>query len=156
MQFALGLLIFLPFLTVIISIHELAHFGVARHYGMKVTEYFIGFGPRIWSTRRGELEWGVKALPIGGYVKIAGMNPYEEIAPEDVGPDVRREARLPAGAHDLRRSGIALRRGGDPVLADLLLLRRLPEHGAGGRTGGAVAERVHLAGAPTQGCSRAT
>ncbi|MGZ5288156.1 MAG: M50 family metallopeptidase [Actinomycetota bacterium] len=84
MQFALGLLIFLPFLTVIISIHELAHFGVARHYGMKVTEYFIGFGPRIWSTRRGELEWGVKALPIGGYVKIAGMNPYEEIAPEDV------------------------------------------------------------------------
>jgi membrane-associated protease RseP (regulator of RpoE activity) len=85
MQFALGLLIFLPFLTVIISIHELAHFGVARHYGMKVTEYFIGFGPRIWSTRRGELEWGVKALPIGGYVKIAGMNPYEEIAPEDVG-----------------------------------------------------------------------
>ena len=84
MQFALGLLIFLPFLTVIISIHELAHFGVARHYGMKVTEYFIGFGPRIWSTRRGELEWGVKALPIGGYVKIAGMNPYEEVAPEDV------------------------------------------------------------------------
>lgn len=85
MQFALGLLIFLPFLTVIISIHELAHFGVARHYGMKVTEYFIGFGPRLWSTRRGELEWGVKALPIGGYVKIAGMNPYEEVAPEDVG-----------------------------------------------------------------------
>ena len=84
MQFALGLLIFLPFLTVIISIHELAHFGVARHYGMKVTEYFIGFGPRIWSTRRGELEWGVKGLPIGGYVKIAGMNPYEEVAPEDV------------------------------------------------------------------------
>jgi membrane-associated protease RseP (regulator of RpoE activity) len=83
MQFALGLLIFLPFLTVIISIHELAHFGVARHYGMKVTEYFIGFGPRIWSTRRGELEWGVKALPIGGYVKIAGMNPYEAVAPED-------------------------------------------------------------------------
>jgi membrane-associated protease RseP (regulator of RpoE activity) len=83
MQFALGLLIFLPFLTVIISIHELAHFGAARHYGMKVTEYFVGFGPRIWSTRRGELEWGVKALPIGGYVKIAGMNPYETVAPED-------------------------------------------------------------------------
>ena len=83
MQLALGLLIFLPFLTVIISIHELAHFAVARHYGMKVTEYFIGFGPRIWSTRRGELEWGVKCLPIGGYVKIAGMNPYEDIPPEE-------------------------------------------------------------------------
>ena len=84
MNFALGLLIFLPFLTAIISIHELAHFGVARHFGMKVTEYFIGFGPKIWSTRKGELEWGVKGLPIGGYVKIAGMNPYEVVAPEDV------------------------------------------------------------------------
>jgi membrane-associated protease RseP (regulator of RpoE activity) len=84
MDSALGLLIFLPFLTAIISIHELAHFKVARHYGMKVTEYFIGFGPRIWSTRRGELEWGVKGLPIGGYVKIAGMNPYEVVPPEDV------------------------------------------------------------------------
>jgi membrane-associated protease RseP (regulator of RpoE activity) len=83
MNFALGLLIFLPFLTVIISIHELGHFMVARHYGMKVNEYFIGFGPRIWSTRKGELEWGVKALPLGGYVKIAGMNPYEPVAPED-------------------------------------------------------------------------
>lgn len=83
MQLALGLLIFLPFLTAIISIHELGHFVVARHYGMKVTEYFVGFGPRIWSTRKGELEWGVKGLPIGGYVKIAGMNPYEDVAPED-------------------------------------------------------------------------
>ena len=51
---------------------------------MKVTEYFIGFGPKIWSTRKGELECGVKGLPIGGYVKIAGMNPYEVVAPEDV------------------------------------------------------------------------
>ncbi len=83
MNLALGLLIFLPFLTLIISIHELGHFLVARHYGMKVNEYFIGFGPRLWSRRRGELEWGVKALPLGGYVKIAGMNPYEQEAPED-------------------------------------------------------------------------
>ncbi len=82
-SFGIGLLIFLPFLTIIISIHELGHLWVARRFGMKVTEYFIGFGPRIWSTRRGELEWGVKGLPIGGYVKIAGMNPYETVAPED-------------------------------------------------------------------------
>ncbi len=84
MNIALGLLIFLPFLTAIISIHELAHFAVARRFGMKVTEYFIGFGPRIWSRRRGELEWGVKGLPFGGYVKIAGMNPYEVVEPEDL------------------------------------------------------------------------
>jgi membrane-associated protease RseP (regulator of RpoE activity) len=81
---ALGLLIFLPFLTIVISLHELSHFLVARHYGMKVTEYFIGFGPRLWSRRKGELEYGVKGLPLGGYVKIAGMNPYEPVDPVDL------------------------------------------------------------------------
>ena len=51
---------------------------------MKVTEYFVGFGPwKIWSRRKGELEYGVKPIFIGGYVKIAGMNPYEENPPED-------------------------------------------------------------------------
>jgi len=81
---AIGLLLFLPFITIVISLHELGHFLVARRFGMKVDEYFIGFGPRIWSRRRGELEYGVKALPLGGYVKIAGMNPYEPVAPEDL------------------------------------------------------------------------
>jgi RIP metalloprotease RseP len=51
---------------------------------MKVTEYFVGFGPwKVWSRRKGELEYGVKPIFIGGYVKIAGMNPYEENPPED-------------------------------------------------------------------------
>ncbi len=84
MDLLIGALIFLPFLTVIIAIHELGHFYFARRFGMKVTEYFIGFGPwKIWSTRKGELEVGVKPIFIGGYVKIAGMNPYEENPPED-------------------------------------------------------------------------
>jgi RIP metalloprotease RseP len=50
---------------------------------MKVTEYFIGFGPRIWSTRRGETEYGLKAIPLGAYVKVPGMSNLEEIPPED-------------------------------------------------------------------------
>jgi membrane-associated protease RseP (regulator of RpoE activity) len=84
MDLFIGALIFLPFLTVIIAIHELGHFYFARRFGMKVTEYFVGFGPRkIWSRRKGELEYGVKPIFIGGYVKIAGMNPYEENPPED-------------------------------------------------------------------------
>jgi membrane-associated protease RseP (regulator of RpoE activity) len=84
MNLLIGALIFLPFLTLIIAIHELGHFFFARKYGMKVTEYFVGFGPwKIWSRRKGELEWGVKPIFIGGYVKIAGMNPYEENPPED-------------------------------------------------------------------------
>lgn len=71
-------------LVVVIVIHEAAHFGMAKWFGIKVEEFFVGFGPRIWSFRRGETEYGVKAIPAGGYVKIAGMNPYQEIASEDL------------------------------------------------------------------------
>jgi membrane-associated protease RseP (regulator of RpoE activity) len=80
----LAIIAFFGGLLIIILIHELGHYTVARHYGFKVLEYFVGFGPRLWSTRRGEIEYGVKALPLGGYVKIAGMNPYEPVAPEDL------------------------------------------------------------------------
>jgi membrane-associated protease RseP (regulator of RpoE activity) len=71
-------------LLVVIPIHELGHLLVARRFGFKIQEYFVGFGPRLWSVRRGEAEYGVKAIPAGGYVKIAGMNPYEPVAPEDL------------------------------------------------------------------------
>lgn len=67
-----------------IFFHELAHFGAAKAFNMKVTEFFAGFGARLWSFRRGETEYGIKALlPLGGYVKIVGMNPAEEVAPEE-------------------------------------------------------------------------
>lgn len=70
-------------LFAMIMLHEVGHFVMARRGGMKVTEFFIGMGPRIWSFRRGEVEYGVKALPIGGYVKIIGMNNLDEVAPAD-------------------------------------------------------------------------
>jgi membrane-associated protease RseP (regulator of RpoE activity) len=81
---ALGVVGFIVFLILVIVIHEAAHFGVARAFGIKVTEFFVGFGPRIWSRMRGETEVGFKAIPAGGYVKIAGMNPWETVAPEDL------------------------------------------------------------------------
>jgi membrane-associated protease RseP (regulator of RpoE activity) len=62
-----------------VMIHELGHFLTARAFGMKVTEFFIGFGKRIWSFRRGETEYGLKAIPAGGYCKISGMSPNEEM-----------------------------------------------------------------------------
>jgi membrane-associated protease RseP (regulator of RpoE activity) len=71
-------------LLVVIPIHELGHLLVAKRFGFKIQEYFVGFGPRLWSIKRGETEYGIKAIPAGGYVKIAGMNPYETVAPEDV------------------------------------------------------------------------
>jgi membrane-associated protease RseP (regulator of RpoE activity) len=80
----LGAVGFFVALIVVIVIHEAAHFGAAKRFGIKVEEFFVGFGPRIWSTRRGETEYGFKWIPAGGYVKIAGMNPYQPAAPEDL------------------------------------------------------------------------
>jgi membrane-associated protease RseP (regulator of RpoE activity) len=83
MSGTIGIIIFVVSILLVILIHEAAHFGVAKAFGIKVEEFFVGFGPRLFSRRRGETEYGVKAFPLGGYVKIAGMNPYEEISPED-------------------------------------------------------------------------
>ncbi|HEX6230225.1 MAG TPA: M50 family metallopeptidase [Actinomycetota bacterium] len=81
---ALGQVAFFVALILVIVIHEAAHFGVAKAFRIKVTEFFVGFGPRIWSTTRGETEVGFKWIPAGGYVKIAGMNPYEQVPPKDL------------------------------------------------------------------------
>ncbi|HEV7536727.1 MAG TPA: site-2 protease family protein, partial [Acidimicrobiia bacterium] len=66
-----------------IMLHELGHFVMAKRAGMKVTEFFLGFGPRLWSFRKGETEYGVKAIPAGGYVRIIGMSNVDEVDPAD-------------------------------------------------------------------------
>lgn len=68
-----------------ILIHEFGHFVTAKAFGMKATQFFVGFGPRIWSVQRGETEYGIKAIPAGGYVRIVGMTPWEETDPADDG-----------------------------------------------------------------------
>ena len=70
-------------LVAMLFMHELGHYLTARWTGMKVSEFFIGFGPRVWSFRRGETEYGVKAIWVGAYVRIVGMNNLEEVAPAD-------------------------------------------------------------------------
>jgi membrane-associated protease RseP (regulator of RpoE activity) len=77
---------------VLIVLHEAGHYWAAKKSGMKVTEFFVGFGPRLWSFRRGETEYGVKAVPAGGYVRIIGMNNLEEVDPADE-PRTYRQAR---------------------------------------------------------------
>jgi membrane-associated protease RseP (regulator of RpoE activity) len=64
-------------------LHEAGHFLTARAFGMKASRFFVGFGPTLWSTHRGETEYGVKAIPAGGFVKIVGMTDLEEIEPGD-------------------------------------------------------------------------
>ncbi|MFI5041258.1 MAG: M50 family metallopeptidase [Acidimicrobiales bacterium] len=70
-------------IAAVIMLHELGHFTAAKLGGMKVTEYFLGFGPRLWSVRKGETEYGIKAIPAGGYVRILGMNNLEQVDPAD-------------------------------------------------------------------------
>jgi membrane-associated protease RseP (regulator of RpoE activity) len=73
----LGISLFVLALMIAIFLHEGGHFTTAKLFGMKVERFFLGFGPTLWSFRRGETEYGVKALPLGGFCKIAGMSPYE-------------------------------------------------------------------------------
>jgi membrane-associated protease RseP (regulator of RpoE activity) len=77
------LLIVIAALVIMVMFHEFGHFATAKWSHMKVTEYFFGFGPRLWSVRKGETEYGIKAIPAGGYVKIVGMSNTEEIDPAD-------------------------------------------------------------------------
>jgi membrane-associated protease RseP (regulator of RpoE activity) len=88
MSGGLGILAFVVMLIIVVMIHEAAHYGFAKWFGFKVEEYFLGFGPKLWSFRRGETEYGVKAIPAGGYVKIAGMNPFQPVPRND--PDFPR------------------------------------------------------------------
>ncbi len=85
----MGAVVIIVGVLLMVVIHELGHFVAAKAFNMKATEAFFGFGPRIWSTTRGETEYGVKAIPLGGYVRIIGMNPFEEVAPEDEGRTYR-------------------------------------------------------------------
>jgi membrane-associated protease RseP (regulator of RpoE activity) len=83
MSFLLGVAIFVVALLVSVMLHETGHFLTAKKFGMKVTQFFIGFGQTLWSRRRGETEYGIKAIPAGGFVKIVGMTEMDEVDPAD-------------------------------------------------------------------------
>jgi len=87
MMWIIGVALFALFILVSVALHECGHMWAARATGMKVRRYFVGFGPTLWSTYRpnklGHTEYGVKAVPLGGFCDIAGMTAIDEIAPED-------------------------------------------------------------------------
>ncbi len=91
MSFLLGVVIFVVALLVSVMLHETGHFLTAKKFGMKVTQFFVGFGQTLWSRRRGETEYGVKAIPAGGFVKIIGMTELDEVEPEDEPRSFRRQ-----------------------------------------------------------------
>jgi membrane-associated protease RseP (regulator of RpoE activity) len=80
----LGIVVFALGILASVCLHEAGHMIAAKSFGMKVTRYFVGFGPTLWSFKRGETEYGVKAIPAGGFVKIVGMTAQDDdVAPED-------------------------------------------------------------------------
>ena len=74
-MYLLGVLFVALGISVSIALHEVGHLLPAKKFGVKVTQYMIGFGPTIWSRKRGETEYGVKAIPLGGYIRMIGMFP---------------------------------------------------------------------------------
>jgi membrane-associated protease RseP (regulator of RpoE activity) len=91
MSFVLGVVIFVLALLISIMLHEAGHFFTAKKFHMKVTQFFVGFGQTLWSRHRGETEYGVKALPLGGFVKITGMTALDEVDPADEPRSFRRQ-----------------------------------------------------------------
>ncbi len=83
-----GVVIFALIIFASVCLHEAGHMGTAKMFGMKVTRYFAGFGPTLWSFRKGETEYGIKAIPLGGFVKIVGMTPQDD----DVEPGDEKRA----------------------------------------------------------------
>jgi membrane-associated protease RseP (regulator of RpoE activity) len=84
MLYWLGVAAFALAILISVSLHELGHMITAKRFGMKVTRYFVGFGPTVFSVQRGETEYGLKWIPLGGFCKIVGMTPQDDdVAPED-------------------------------------------------------------------------
>ncbi|MEE6176454.1 M50 family metallopeptidase [Mycobacterium sp. 050134] len=92
MMFAIGIVLFALAILISVALHECGHMWVARATGMKVRRYFVGFGPTLWSTRRGETEYGLKAVPLGGFCDIAGMTSVEELAPDETDRAMYKQA----------------------------------------------------------------
>ncbi len=83
LAFVIGLVVMVIGLAVSIALHELGHLWPAKKFGVRVGQYMIGFGPTLWSRRRGETEYGFKAIPLGGYISMAGMYPPSPRAAAD-------------------------------------------------------------------------
>jgi membrane-associated protease RseP (regulator of RpoE activity) len=83
LAYIIGVVLFALCIGASLALHEAGHLLSAKAFGMKVRRYFVGFGPRIWSFKRGETEYGLKAIPVGGFCDIAGMTTLDEVDPED-------------------------------------------------------------------------
>ncbi len=93
MLYIVGIVAFALTIFVSVCLHEAGHMATAKAFGMKVTRYFAGFGPTLWSFKKGETEYGLKAIPLGGFVKIVGMTPQDDDV--EPGDEARAMWRFP-------------------------------------------------------------
>jgi membrane-associated protease RseP (regulator of RpoE activity) len=100
-----GIVAFFLLILASIALHEIGHLVPAKKFGVKVTEYMVGFGPTIWSTRRGETSYGVKGIPVGGYIRMIGMLPPPKDAPEGTARAMST-GRLALLVEDARRQSL--------------------------------------------------
>ncbi|HEY2273380.1 MAG TPA: site-2 protease family protein [Jatrophihabitantaceae bacterium] len=98
MLYALGVLIFAVGLLISIALHEVGHMVPAKKFGVKVTQYMVGFGPTVWSRKKGDTEYGIKGIPLGGYIRMIGMVP----PPRADGKQSRWPRRLSTAIEDFR------------------------------------------------------
>lgn len=108
MAYAVGLLVLVLGLLVSIALHEVGHMVPAKRFGVRVSQYMVGFGPTLWSRTRGETEYGLKAVPLGGYVRLVGMFP-----PADVVGARPRAGRLGELVEDARQASASEVRPGE-------------------------------------------
>jgi len=86
------MLVFAVGILISVFLHELGHFITARWTGMKATQFFLGIGPRLWSFRRGETEYGLRAVPVAAFVRIIGMSNLDEVPPQDEARTYRQQS----------------------------------------------------------------
>lgn len=108
LAYALGVAVLILGIAASVALHELGHMLPAKRFGVKVPEYFIGFGPRLWSVRRGDTEYGIKAFPLGGYVRLLGMlppaRPEKPDKPGSMIADARRDSLDELGQDEAHRA----------------------------------------------------
>ncbi len=100
-----GIVAFFLLILASIALHEIGHLVPAKKFGVKVTEYMVGFGPTLWSKRKGETSYGVKAIPVGGYIRMIGMLPPPKDAPEGTARTMST-GRLALLVEDARRQSL--------------------------------------------------
>jgi membrane-associated protease RseP (regulator of RpoE activity) len=100
-----GIVAFFLLILASIALHEIGHLVPAKKFGVKVTEYMVGFGPTVWSKRKGETSYGVKAIPVGGYIRMIGMLPPPKDAPAGTARSMST-GRLALMVEDARRQSL--------------------------------------------------